>query len=207
MLNADAGDPRHPAQLPLPKHHQRGQGARRARSEQGRRRPDRGERRAAGDRSAGSDALHAGRLHDHAARDAGQPRGQAGAGCGPVDPGRTAALASLLLAADCTVTIAHSKTVDLPERCREADILRGHRPAADDQGRLGQARRRGDRHRRQPGAVPRSGRRGRGQDQGGGRCGFQGRPPGRRLDHAGAGRRGPDDGRLLCCRTPSPRRR
>jgi len=32
-------------------------------------------------------------------------------------------LASLLLAADCTVTIAHSRTVDLPERCREADIL------------------------------------------------------------------------------------
>jgi methylenetetrahydrofolate dehydrogenase (NADP+)/methenyltetrahydrofolate cyclohydrolase len=32
-------------------------------------------------------------------------------------------LAALLLAADCTVTIAHSKTIDLPERCREADIL------------------------------------------------------------------------------------
>jgi methylenetetrahydrofolate dehydrogenase (NADP+)/methenyltetrahydrofolate cyclohydrolase len=32
-------------------------------------------------------------------------------------------LAQLLLAADCTVTIAHSKTVDLPERCREAEIL------------------------------------------------------------------------------------
>jgi len=32
-------------------------------------------------------------------------------------------LAALLLAADCTVTIAHSRTIDLPERCREADIL------------------------------------------------------------------------------------
>jgi methylenetetrahydrofolate dehydrogenase (NADP+)/methenyltetrahydrofolate cyclohydrolase len=32
-------------------------------------------------------------------------------------------LAQLLLAADCTVTIAHSKTVELPERCREAEIL------------------------------------------------------------------------------------
>jgi methylenetetrahydrofolate dehydrogenase (NADP+) / methenyltetrahydrofolate cyclohydrolase len=32
-------------------------------------------------------------------------------------------LAQLLLAANCTVTIAHSKTVDLPERCREAEIL------------------------------------------------------------------------------------
>ena len=32
-------------------------------------------------------------------------------------------VAQLLLAAHCTVTIAHSRTVDLDERCREADIL------------------------------------------------------------------------------------
>ena len=32
-------------------------------------------------------------------------------------------IAQLLLAADCTVTMAHSKTVDLPAVCREADIL------------------------------------------------------------------------------------
>jgi len=32
-------------------------------------------------------------------------------------------IAQLLLRADCTVTMAHSKTVDLPDRCREADIL------------------------------------------------------------------------------------
>jgi len=32
-------------------------------------------------------------------------------------------VAQLLLAADCTVTIAHSKTFDLPGLCREADIL------------------------------------------------------------------------------------
>jgi methylenetetrahydrofolate dehydrogenase (NADP+)/methenyltetrahydrofolate cyclohydrolase len=32
-------------------------------------------------------------------------------------------LAQLLLGADCTVTVAHSKTIDLPARCREADIL------------------------------------------------------------------------------------
>jgi methylenetetrahydrofolate dehydrogenase (NADP+) / methenyltetrahydrofolate cyclohydrolase len=32
-------------------------------------------------------------------------------------------IAQLLLAADCTVTIAHSKTVDLPAVCRSADIL------------------------------------------------------------------------------------
>ena len=32
-------------------------------------------------------------------------------------------MASLLLAADCTVTIAHSRTTDLPAMCRMADIL------------------------------------------------------------------------------------
>jgi methylenetetrahydrofolate dehydrogenase (NADP+)/methenyltetrahydrofolate cyclohydrolase len=32
-------------------------------------------------------------------------------------------MAALLLAEHCTVTIAHSRTEDLPERCREADIL------------------------------------------------------------------------------------
>jgi methylenetetrahydrofolate dehydrogenase (NADP+)/methenyltetrahydrofolate cyclohydrolase len=32
-------------------------------------------------------------------------------------------MASLLLAADATVTIAHSRTVDLPGECRRADIL------------------------------------------------------------------------------------
>lgn len=32
-------------------------------------------------------------------------------------------IAALLLAKDCTVTLAHSKTEDLPARCREADVL------------------------------------------------------------------------------------
>ena len=32
-------------------------------------------------------------------------------------------MAQMLLAADCTVTIAHSRTADLPAVCREADIL------------------------------------------------------------------------------------
>ena len=32
-------------------------------------------------------------------------------------------MASLLLKENCTVTIAHSRTTDLTERCREADIL------------------------------------------------------------------------------------
>jgi methylenetetrahydrofolate dehydrogenase (NADP+)/methenyltetrahydrofolate cyclohydrolase len=32
-------------------------------------------------------------------------------------------MAQLLLAANATVTMAHSRTKDLPERCREADVL------------------------------------------------------------------------------------
>lgn len=32
-------------------------------------------------------------------------------------------MAALLLASDCTVTIAHSRTADLPARCREAEIV------------------------------------------------------------------------------------
>ena len=32
-------------------------------------------------------------------------------------------MAQLLLQADCTVTIAHSRSIDLPAICREADIL------------------------------------------------------------------------------------
>jgi methylenetetrahydrofolate dehydrogenase (NADP+)/methenyltetrahydrofolate cyclohydrolase len=32
-------------------------------------------------------------------------------------------MAALLLGADCTVTVAHSRTRDLPEVCRRADIL------------------------------------------------------------------------------------
>jgi methylenetetrahydrofolate dehydrogenase (NADP+)/methenyltetrahydrofolate cyclohydrolase len=32
-------------------------------------------------------------------------------------------MASLLLASNCTVTIAHSRTRDLPEECRRADIV------------------------------------------------------------------------------------
>jgi methylenetetrahydrofolate dehydrogenase (NADP+) / methenyltetrahydrofolate cyclohydrolase len=32
-------------------------------------------------------------------------------------------MAQLLLAADCTVTIAHSRTADLPAECARADIL------------------------------------------------------------------------------------
>ena len=78
------------------------------------------------DRSrAHADPLHAARLPDDAA---GHPRPQA------AWPGKTAVvvgrsnivgkpMAQLLLAQDCTVTIAHSRTRDLPAVCREADIL------------------------------------------------------------------------------------
>jgi methylenetetrahydrofolate dehydrogenase (NADP+)/methenyltetrahydrofolate cyclohydrolase len=50
-------------------------------------------------------------------------------------------VAQLLLQENCTVTIAHSRTRDLPEVCRRRRHPRGGRgPAGDDQGRLGQAR-------------------------------------------------------------------
>jgi methylenetetrahydrofolate dehydrogenase (NADP+)/methenyltetrahydrofolate cyclohydrolase len=48
-------------------------------------------------------------------------------GCRAVIVGRSSIvgkpMAQLLLAADCTVTLAHSKTRDLPAECRRADIL------------------------------------------------------------------------------------
>ena len=59
-------------------------------------------------------------------------------------------MAALLLGADCTVTVAHSRTRDLPEVCRRADILvAALGPAGIHSGRLGQAGRRGDRRRHQ----------------------------------------------------------
>jgi methylenetetrahydrofolate dehydrogenase (NADP+)/methenyltetrahydrofolate cyclohydrolase len=57
-------------------------------------------RRALGDRLAGQNAVVIGRSNI-----VGKP------------------VAALLLAADCTVTIAHSRTKDLPAVCRQADIL------------------------------------------------------------------------------------
>ena len=60
-------------------------------------------------------------------------------------------MAQLLLARHCTVTIAHSRTLDLPSVARRADIL----VAAVGQpemvrGELGEARRDRDRRRHQP---------------------------------------------------------
>ncbi|WGF86231.1 bifunctional 5,10-methylenetetrahydrofolate dehydrogenase/5,10-methenyltetrahydrofolate cyclohydrolase [Marinivivus vitaminiproducens] len=53
--------------------------------------------------------------------------GDAVAGCRAVVLGRSnivgKPMAALLLRADCTVTVAHSRTRDLPDLCRSADIL------------------------------------------------------------------------------------
>ena len=74
-------------------------------------------------------------------------------------------MANLLLAANCTVTIAHSRTKDLPALARTADILVAAvgRPEMV-QGRLGEARRHRHRRRHQPRAGAGQGR---GQDQAG----------------------------------------
>ena len=106
-------------------------------------------------------------------------------------------MAQLLLQADCTVTIAHSRTRDLPAVCREADIL----VAAVGRPRMI----RGDWIK--PGAAvidvginrvpfddPAKAAAGRTKVVGD--VALQGGQPGRRLDHPGARRRRPDDGRL-----------
>ena len=98
-------------------------------------------------------------------------------------------VAQLLLRADCTVTIAHSRTRDLPALCRQADIL----VVAIGKPEFV----RGDWIK--PGAavidvginrVP-DGRR---QDAAGGRRRLRRGAAGRRPPHAGAGRRRADDG-------------
>ena len=64
-------------------------------------------------------------------------------------------LAQLLLAENATVTIAHSKTKDLPAVCRRADLLcRRDRQAGIRARRLGQAGRDRDRRRHQSRAEP-----------------------------------------------------
>jgi len=86
-------------------------------------------------------------------------------------------MAALLLAEHCTLTIAHSRTQDLAERCREADIL----VAAVDRPEMV----RGDWIKPGAAVIDAVGRRRgvrRGQD-------------GRRLHHPGAGRRWADDNR------------
>jgi methylenetetrahydrofolate dehydrogenase (NADP+)/methenyltetrahydrofolate cyclohydrolase len=62
-------------------------------------------------------------------------------------------VAQLLLAANCTVTMAHSRTKDLADVVRRADIVvAAVGSARNGQGRLGQAGRLRDRCRDQPGS-------------------------------------------------------
>ncbi len=102
-------------------------------------------------------------------------------------------IASLLLAADCTVTVAHSRTADLPALCRTADILVAAvgRPEMVE-ARLDQARGRGDRRRDQPRGGPRQGRR---QDAARRRRRFRGRGRARLGRDTRPGRRRPHDDR------------
>ncbi len=103
-------------------------------------------------------------------------------------------MAQLLVSQNCTVTIAHSKTRDLAEVCRRADIL------VAAVGRPEMVR--GDWIK--PGAividvginrVAEPGR-GRGQDPARRRRGLRGGRRGRLRDHAGPGRRRADDHRV-----------
>jgi hypothetical protein len=99
-------------------------------------------------------------------------------------------MAQLLLQENCTVTIAHSRTRDLPHVIRRADIV----VAAVGQPQMV----RGDWLK--PGAtvidvgINRIKRR-RGPDEARRRCGFRQRHRRRRSDHAGPGRSRPDDDR------------
>jgi methylenetetrahydrofolate dehydrogenase (NADP+)/methenyltetrahydrofolate cyclohydrolase len=76
-------------------------------------------------------------------------------------------MAQLLLAQNCTVTIAHSRSRDLPALCRHRRHSgRRRRPARDDPRRLDQAGRRRHRRRHQPRSLRRSGQGRRRQDPG-----------------------------------------
>jgi methylenetetrahydrofolate dehydrogenase (NADP+)/methenyltetrahydrofolate cyclohydrolase len=94
-------------------------------------------------------------------------------------------LAQLLLAENATVTVAHSKTRDLPAVSRRGDLL--FAAVGDGAARLGQARRCRDRCRHQPGDA-----RGR-QVAHRGRCGLCRSDRDRRRDYAGPRRCRADD--------------
>ena len=97
-------------------------------------------------------------------------------------------VAQLLLQENCTVTIAHSKTRDLPAVVRRADTRGGcRRPARDDPRRLDQAGRHGDRRRHQSRAGD-----GARQDPARRRRRLRGGIGGRRRHHARAGGRRAD---------------
>ncbi len=112
-------------------------------------------------------------------------------------------MAQLLLRESCTVTVAHSRTRDLPEVCRRADIL------VAAVGRPGMVR--GDWIK--PGAtvidvginrIP-APERGEGKTRLVGDVDFDEAVQRRRRDHAGAGRRRPDDHRLPAGQHPDRR--
>ena len=105
-------------------------------------------------------------------------------------------MAQLMLSRNCTVTIAHSRTRDLPEVARRADIL----VAAVGQpemvrGSLGEAGRDRDRRRHQPHRRAGPRRRGQAEDAPRRRRRLCRGGQGRRRHHAGAGRRRQDDHR------------
>ena len=93
-------------------------------------------------------------------------------------------MAQLLLRESCTVTIAHSRTRDLADVCRRADILSPRWAAAHDPGDW-----------IKPGATVIDVGINRIEEDGphpaGRRCGFRQRRRGCRSDHAGAGGVGP----------------
>ncbi len=102
-------------------------------------------------------------------------------------------MANLLLAANCTVTIAHSRTRDLPaSRPHRRHIGRRRRPARNGQGRLGEAWRHRHRRRHQPRAGAGEGR---GQAPARRRRRLRRGREERRRHHPGARRRRPDDHR------------
>ena len=100
-------------------------------------------------------------------------------------------MAQLLLQNDCTVTIAHSRTRDLPALCAEAEILVAAigRPKAVA-GDMDTSRRRRHRRRHQPH------RRRQRQDTTGRRRRLRGCARACGRDHAGPRRRRPDDDRV-----------
>ena len=95
----------------------------RARPGQGRRRADAAQRRAARPRRPGPGALHP-RRGDGAARPrGGRAGGRRGGGGRALEAGRRARRAACCWRPNATVTVCHSRTRDLADVCRRADVL------------------------------------------------------------------------------------
>src|SRR5690606_20326351 len=117
-----AGGGRDPRAVPRPRAGEPGTGAHDHRAGEGRGWSPRDQRGQALVRAAGVGALHAawGDAPPRRVRD--RARGQARDRDREEQLGRQARRC-LLLAKNCTVTLAHSRTEELPARCREADIV------------------------------------------------------------------------------------